>query len=951
MNTKPTRPAPFLACRNLALGAAVLTLGFALQPRLSAQPVHFDVEIASGAPADFDPIVDVVTPTGLGSGRQTIVRVVTDNTGSTTFRLIPDPAGVSTGFAEFAVGSAGSLLADDGVTNVVDAVFAETVPGAATGFQMLRITILYSDAFDFPTAETWSVQVRKEGSAFDYFGFVGSNDPEATAPFMEARVDPPYDARVEVQFEVRDTEAPEFPIVLENRGSAPFDVDSAAISPNDNDFTIIINAVPNIPPGGVSHTADKSSGLWLRLSPSQMGDINATLTVTPSGGGDPGALSLQARGVNLYSHLLIDCSGSMGNALLDGTRLDYARDAAHNLNNWINDFSSGKAYIGLTTFPDCDQPADSDVRVTMNTAQSNSGTIGVELNGLVDRNSTPMQTGVEAARDNMNNRIAPLGLQSQNSLLKKAMLLLSDGHETGSSDALSAAGSLGGIRLFTVPYSPGADVQLMGDMAGATEGEMLTDPSDSTDPIKVKNAFKQAATDWLGLESVADPTGVIQAGHTRSHDACIDDKAYGATFSVGWNRLVQGGVGFTLTSPTGQTITPSTPGVTFHSGQSFATYVIQGDRIRAGAGAGEWTLNLTGGSNLPSGNTEYSWDVLVKSPIRAKPLRRWGILTGDRYLLEVQAVGWLPTQLDGAAVTATYNAPSASFSTYLATAEVDRAWFFSREQLGELDEPSRGWLEALLDDWFGQTAYAQVQETPSVPTAIDGEPASFAQRKLWALENIADNPFTAERATGELQLYDDGTHGDRVAGDGVFSALADKLQFEGRYNHHFELLTPNLPRRNCVQRDFVITDWVDAKLTPALIAQNVAWRPIDQALFFDPTIAREMTTGIPEGAVRSVAVFTPRDESGNYWGIGRASQVRFEIAGATPMGNVIDNGDGSYMQVVQHASGDRPTAAVQAGDVVGPAVEAPRKGLPPWLILVLALVLLAFLLIRKKRGS
>src|SRR6185436_10155372 len=282
-------------------------------------------------------------------------------------------------------------------------------------------------------------------------------------------------------------------------------------------------------------------------------------------------------------------------------------------------------------------------------------------------------------------------------------------------------------------------------------------------------------------QSLADPSGLIHSGQSRQHKVCVDDKAYGLTFVADWNRVAPGGVSLTLVSPKGEVITPTTSGISYFSDQMFAQYVIRGDRVRGGAGAGEWTMNLTGTSAIPSNSeTQYSYAAMEQTGIHvaakhfgdhftggAAGIFEVTLNAGGTPVVPTTPGGVTPTPTPGpvpvaadqeSVVTVHFDMPAASYSTYLATSKVEREWF--PEPGTQPQVKKTGSRFSFVRPLFAQTRDSGAR---TVPPTIMGEATTIPQRKAWALRNIANRPYEDKRTTGSLQLYDDGTHGDRIA--------------------------------------------------------------------------------------------------------------------------------------------------------------------------------------------
>lgn len=943
---------------------------------------------ASATPTDYESLISFSPPIGAGTGRQTYIKFVTDTAlADLNFRIEPQNPGVNGNRSPVNIqvlGTGGadaipkSMAEDDALaTSVVDTMLAQEVTGTnvAGGYKMIVVRLDYADTYTFPAlAETWQLKVKETTNDREYFGFAGETDAEVTQPRIETL--PPI-AFGDVQQGVSSDYAPVMPVNVRNIGTSTLTITGAPISGNPTPifFTVDVFAPQPLDPGGsmdnvydedASDGVTEKKGIWIMASPGNLAERNSTLTLQSAT--DSETVTLSAAGVNLYAHILMDVSGSMGwhpdgsSPVSDpdqDSRLAKAKEAGKEVNNWIKEFSDGRAYLGLSTFPDSFTTADSDIVVGIDTSQNTHPSIQVafgpqNLNGLKDRNGTPMDTGIITAMGDMDARIndptkSPSSAERPD--LKQAILLLSDGGET-SGNARGQLGALDSkdILMYTIGYGTGnlsVDHVLLQDLANGvtlddgTKGAFFD--ANSLDAFALKNAFKNAVTDWLGLRTIVDPEGTIRRGTTETHTACIDDSVYGLTFSVDWDRHVLLGVQLTLTSPTGEVITPQSSDISYYNSDSFAMYIIRGKRLRGGQGAGEWTMKLTGGNGIPaSADTHYSYNVLAQSPVITKPKFGFESLgTATEFLFELQMVHLASDRLNNLKVTVDIDAPAESLESYLVNDPSVRPLLFDSPVMtsGNANAQSTG------------EAYKPHTTAKIVPKIIMGEPATLRQRMAYALAHFADKPFANKRATQSLELYDDGTHGDRVAHDGIFSAKSPTIKYDGIYKWYFKVESIKPGRKACVNREFVVWKYADVALSSVMMASQLRSAEVTQQEILDPGIWEHLKEKVPSGYQRKAVVFTPKDAIGNSWGMGRAKQVAFSVEDATTLGPVEDNLDGSYVQVIQFKAGDSPKVRVNAGGVVSePVTVVPPT--PPywwliWLVIVLVIIVIVYLVRRR----
>jgi hypothetical protein len=203
-----------------------------------------------------------------------------------------------------------------------------------------------------------------------------------------------------------------------------------------------------------------------------------------------------------------------------------------------------------------------------------------------------------------------------------------------------------------------------------------------------------------------------------------------------------------------------------------------------------------------------------------------------------------------------------------------------------------------------------------VPGTIMGERASLVQKKAYALNRLVQKPFLNKRTTGSVQLYDDGTHGDKTAGDGTYSAHAPQLRYDGVYNlaivaEAFDGLG------DCLRREVSIAQYVAISFTRESIGKHLAWASVSVTPYFGAELKKILSEQPQAGYERRSVVFTPQDSFGNYWGPGHAAEIRFAFKGGSPLGPIVDNLDGRYVQVVEYKKGEPPTVEVSAAGVTG----------------------------------
>jgi hypothetical protein len=154
----------------------------------------------------------------------------------------------------------------------------------------------------------------------------------------------------------------------------------------------------------------------------------------------------------------------------------------------------------------------------------------------------------------------------------------------------------------------------------------------------------------------------------------------------------------------------------------------------------------------------------------------------------------------------------------------------------------------------------------------------------------------------------------------IFKTAFRDAKYDGLYDIKVRI-TGLTARSECFEREYSITRWADVYLSRPLIISATTWKDVQISPFFDHKLAEVLKMSPPDGYLRKSVVFTPKDEAGNYFGIGRASEISFAVKNAEPLGSIVDNLDGSYIQVVQYKKGANPSVTVTARDVTSPDIQ------------------------------
>lgn len=875
--------------------------------------------------------------------------------------------------------------------------------------KVYTITITAPDggwAVDQPETAKERIRIGIKNNAADnrtYFGALGDTTAEAEVPRIKIVSDSIDFGEVLIGLEA--SEIPKENLRIANVGTGTLTLSnvgdpahSAFSHPGvSTPYSMQPLATPlNIP---ISFNPKHSS-----VTTSPAGPINTTMTISNDSTNDPSLdAPLTVTAVKLEFVMLYDVSGSMA-LTPEGTettnpaeqRLGQAKQAGSQIKSLLEELDGQAVHAGLVTFPRPEYRCEVDgpTAFTKIPGPGNITNVGLDqLSAVGGQFDDAFGTGVDSLQTTYGIGIyTPLaeGLKiahgtgtsnfgttrwTEGEYVRRALLLLSDGaHSTNCNSApprrtaddwvdhleTTTIPETRKIRIFTIPYGiPSAghvDRDTLQDLAEATGGGMYY--ADALDFGALKRQFRKALIEWRSdWNETVDPNGSLtKGGPTTSHDVCIDDSVYRIAFVVDWDKMSPSAINFVLEGPDG-VVSPSSTDVSCRSGKNYALYIVKGDTAKGNVGSDQWTLKLTGGAGLASGETiQYSYSVITKSKVTLNTrLVSQPFYTLKDRLFEVKIKGLKKKLAKSANVTLRYDIPKESYGTWLSSMNgFDPQWLVGpKPDIDPRPDTDPQMKSSKIQNESSLIPSALAQETKGTlfaPDTIMGEPATMVQQKVYALANFAKRPFKNQRSTGEVQLFDDGTYGDKVAADGIYSAYLPALEYDGlaRFGAFLNVDSD----KDCLNRELRIDKLIRVALEPDIMAKNIVFKVADSTPFFPPELMKIIKEPVPEGFKRKNVVFAPQDKKGNLWGPGKANKIKFAVKNAEALGPVVDNLDGSYIQVIQYKKGDVLSVTVSARGVTTSDIPMPEKPfkISPflWILLAILILLVIIILIRRR---
>lgn len=559
--------------------------------------------------------------------------------------------------------------------------------------------------------------------------------------------------------------------------------------------------------------------------------------------------------------LLMDVSGSMSwghdgsrPVPVEQQRLVMAKRAVEPFLDELLVHGDGEVDLGIARFPrdpydGCN--AESIMDMTLFNGASH-GTANGHVSGLGAFGSTPMLAGLEQAQ---------ILLEHHD---PKAIVLLSDGYhncpetiEPSDPAYTDLLASLEGTKVYTIGFSRPGDVDghFLDNLATDTGAEFNDvtaapgfEPADWHPETALAATYNKILADGLGLDVLADPKKVISSGETHNHEISLNSSDQMVSFFLSWIKPQQDRLSLKVLASDGSDVTTLNTGFQVHSGDNYRVVTVEKELLqqKGKVGVAPWILRVSG-PGIPSGETEnYQYSVIADSRIKMRAhfdQRRY--YTGDTVTLTVRITDAATPLKD------------------LEKIEMQ----VTRPQDGQ-------------GNWFAAHKVS-TEELAKIPQGLNDEKLPLIQRKAMYLTEISKIKVPGRTAPQTVQFYDDGTHGDRNAEDGLYTARFNDTVREGTYSFLIQANSKAGPDDLPFQREKLIQKHIS--VTPS--AEHVV-------LMIDPL-------GVSDDNIRQFAVTViPKDAIGNYFGPNKSSSVSLSASKGQFIGTVVDNLDGSYIQTL-----------------------------------------------------
>jgi hypothetical protein len=435
---------------------------------------------------------------------------------------------------------------------------------------------------------------------------------------------------------------------------------------------------------------------------------------------------------------VLDHSGSMGGYTSSSNtdkKIDILKEASHH----FVDMMEGDAghQFGLVKF--------STTATTVHNLQpftdASKSTIHALIDAIFPTNLTSIGDGLTHAV----NQFTTNGLSGN----RRVILLVTDGMENRSPWIADIQPDIISNDITVFPlglgYNYGINETKLVNLANATGGDYrITD-----DDLIFRKYFIEILSEASEWSVVTDPIMNLGEGEekTLSVNICSEDSE--VIFTVYWSDY-DNAVQLTMKAPSGNiyTANPAATTYTYQGKSRYAFYKFDFSELPAVQCAGIWTMQIKAKEGiLPAGGqVRLSASVLAKDGAEISVnLDNPVIMTGDRNLIQV-SLTHLGNPIKNALVQANLDMPKVGFGNIIR---------YTTVQMKKV-------------------------ELTSTPEKLDKDDL---QLKMELIQKKLGSKYRA-REVAQYKLYDDGTHGDRVKNDSIYSTSVLNTKVPGVYNIH-----------------------------------------------------------------------------------------------------------------------------------------------------------------------
>jgi hypothetical protein len=528
----------------------------------------------------------------------------------------------------------------------------------------------------------------------------------------------------------------------------------------------------------------------------------------------------------IHSIIVFDRSGSMALPHAD-PKYDRACDAATLfLDTWLANDPPAQTKVGLVYY---DNTAYFDTDAAENTTlellddAKRDKIVASFATNMPNYGSTSIGGGILKAMEAQGFDIAGIPADDQH----RVIVVLTDGKENAGvrMDDPAVSQSIVDGKVDGYVLGIGDESQIDEDKLNIL-ADILNHPPASLakdlDLFQLEKFFLQVLAETQGLEFNTDPVSQINVGATKTHSVPVSPGCERVTFVVVWNEE-NGNIDFTLKDPLGHVVTADV-------NKTHTRYKVS---TKDNPAAGNWTLTLTAsatGTPAPS-TIHYSLMALEKNIVVASNFQ---ILAGNYFV--------------------------GDYLRLIANLSKDKRALKESRVLVKIQRPTIGL------GTFSSKAQVRI---PTAQESFEKDVVLADADKKYLV--MAERKMRVPTDMVTLALNDQGLDGDEIPGDGKYTGIFKKTQYDGIYSFHF------IAEANQVNREKFMTVYMKPRVNPRKSSLSV--------------LKREYLAAEKQTLVKMI--ITPMDQFGNKVGPGSEDLLKLDVEQGKVI-KVVDKLNGSY---------------------------------------------------------
>ncbi|UCH95807.1 MAG: VWA domain-containing protein, partial [Candidatus Aminicenantes bacterium] len=398
--------------------------------------------------------------------------------------------------------------------------------------------------------------------------------------------------------------------------------------------------------------------------------------------------------------------------------------------------------------------------------------------------------------------------------------------------------------------------------------------------IALTETYKSIFTHLLKLEEIENSMGIIKAGETVTSLVKINKHDRKFSLLLSWVTPQEGRLGLTIKTSDGDVISDGSHGVGVHKGETYIIITAAEHLLKQPGKIGPtpWQVNIHA-PGLEKGEQEYYlYSVMMDSAVKMK--------TGfDKTTYET-----------GDIITVTSS-----------ITENNRPVTGLTDVTVKVTRPREG-----PGNWYALNKVT-AKELESIPEKIGDEWYSRLQRKAMVLTQKRRIPLPRRTEPVVLHLYDDGTHGDKKSGDGIYTNQYKDTIKPGTYWFRFGVGGERFQREKMEQK------YVAVNPTPGYSPLDIQWD--------------NMSLDSRDEYLYHVEL-VPKDGYGNYMGPGQVVEMelvhQYKKASST-LSRLEDYLDGTYRGEIKISQADLNAGAQLIFTINGKTFTTAKiPGLKKW---------------------